>query len=152
MVDAPTIDGDVVQRNRFDAAVRWLTWPFRWLFGVSDRQPIYGGARTLHREAYDSNKANDEARRTIAMMLLRTLIFVILFAFAVLAGILFWAQPNNPAAANESLVDLLNIIFGPVVTLVGSATGFYFGANSRGRDTPPPNQAQQPETGAADAV
>lgn len=152
MADAPTIDGDVVQRSRFGAALRWLTWPIRWLFGISDPPPVYGGARTLHREAYDSVKANDEARRTIAMMLLRTLVFVILSAFLVLGGLLFWADPADPAAANKSLVDLLNIIFGPVVTLVGSATGFYFGANSRGRDAPASNQAPPQEAGAADAA
>jgi len=41
------------------------------------------------------------------------------------------ASEQSKAEA-ERLSLLLNIVFGPVVTLLGSVTGFYFGSKSRG--------------------
>ncbi len=32
---------------------------------------------------------------------------------------------------SDKLVTVLQIVFGPVTTLVGAATGYYFGANTK---------------------
>ncbi len=88
---------------------------------------------------YDPQKANDDARRNIAYALLVLLIIVV--AFALVAISIVNSQPldstNSTIRAEdaktdaERLVSVLNIVFGPIVTLLGTATGFYFGSQAR---------------------
>lgn len=66
----------------------------------------------------------NEARFLIAKWL------VTILAFVVCAGVLLYVFNALNGADSSTLKDLLAIIFGPVVTLVGSATGFYFGERS----------------------
>jgi hypothetical protein len=98
----------------------------------------------------------DEVRKLIGATLLALLVLMVVMGFAALylialqqAGIerhvadavrggenaerLAAAMKiaNDQAEANaERLATLLNIVFGPVVTLLGSVTGFYFGSRS----------------------
>ena len=106
-------------------------------------EPQFGGSRRRPRgfsiEPYDSNKAVDRARQMIAIWLLVILLIIIAAAFFAL----IWVFVCSPASGKDNfdhLAVLLNIVFGPVVTLVGSATGFYFGAS---RNIGPPSPPQQ---------
>lgn len=99
----------------------------------------------------------DEARRLIGTTLVVLLILIVVLGFAALFAIEAGARGIDPkliaaahsredlerlmalariaqeqAKANaDGLALLLNIVFGPVVALLGSVTGFYFGTQSR---------------------
>lgn len=91
---------------------------------------------SITQEPYNPDKANDDARRLIAISLIVLLAAVILLTF----WALLWALAAGKADTKtnyEHIAGILNILFGPIVTLVGSATGFYFGAQNR-QSTPPP--------------
>lgn len=97
-------------------------------------------------------RRNDEARRLIGSALLMLVIAIVVLGFGTLLAIEFQlraadgavlaaahADPDRLAriAAEQSkddsdrLTGLLNIVFGPVVTLLGSVTGYYFGSKQR---------------------
>src|SRR5687768_15681375 len=66
----------------------------------------------------------DRARITIAYWLLGILTGIIVLSFA----LLLWALESGKDTTDsnfEHIAALLNILFGPVATLVGSAVGFY---------------------------
>jgi hypothetical protein len=96
-------------------------------------------------------------RRLIGTALLALLIVMVLLGFVVLflsetaadrtmiAAVQSTADTDRLAAAahiaaDQSRVDadrlalLLNIVFGPVVTLIGSVVGYYFGSQSKRRE------------------
>ncbi len=90
----------------------------------------------------------DGDRRDIAIWLLKILVGVIALSFLAL----IWALANGAGTTKDNyahIVGLLNIVFGPVVTLVGAATGYYFGAQTlnaarRSLGTPPPSPPAPP--------
>jgi hypothetical protein len=88
---------------------------------------------TVAAEPYNPDRARDKTRQNIAYALI-----AILAGTIVMTMVLTWwlISPADPAGNAERLVRVVNIIFGPIVTLVGSATGFYFGAQTASR---PPN-------------
>jgi hypothetical protein len=77
---------------------------------------------TTKKEPYDPTKDRETARKTIALTLIWTLIGVLVVSFSILG---FSCGAKD---ANESLMKLLTLVFTPLVALVGSAVGFYFGA------------------------
>ncbi|HYD37942.1 MAG TPA: hypothetical protein VEA60_10035 [Allosphingosinicella sp.] len=79
-------------------------------------------------------QAQDSARKNIAYALLGITGFIILGGFFLAA----WAlSPSQPISENlKTVLALLNVVFGPIVALLGSATGFYFGANAAARGNP----------------
>lgn len=104
-----------------------------------------------------NDTTRDQARKLIGATLLTLLILIVLLGFVALFLIAFQTHGVERSAvaaihskedaeriaavmkitAEESKADadrlalLLNIIFGPVVTLLGSVTGFYFGTQNR---------------------
>jgi hypothetical protein len=71
----------------------------------------------------------DKARKNIAYWLLGILTGIVIASFL----LLLWALRSGQGSIDDNFKNisgLLNIIYGPVVTLVGSAVGFYFGAKS----------------------
>lgn len=70
---------------------------------------------------YDPEPVRDQVRGQIALYLIGILALMVAFSF-----LLLYAAPWH----TDRLVTLLQILFGPVATLVGAATGYYFGANS----------------------
>lgn len=92
---------------------------------------------------------HEPTRRLIGTTLLVLLVAIVLLGF----GALFWIEAGIDravlAAAHgdiermaaiaaiqskesaDRLAQLLNIVFGPVVTLIGSVTGYYFGTQNR---------------------
>lgn len=86
-------------------------------------------SNTIEKTDYDIDRARESARRFIAYALLAILAAVIvLIVFFPLAFLLTVNEANKNQL--EPVIQLINIVFGPIVTLVGSATGFYFGAQS----------------------
>jgi hypothetical protein len=70
---------------------------------------------------YDPMKAPENVRGWIALSLIGLLAGTILVSF-----ILLWIHPDR----SKELHDLLALIFGPLVALVGAATGYYFGSQA----------------------
>ena len=68
--------------------------------------------------SHDPRPKEDDARRTIAYLLLG------LLGVMVISALLFVLFLPDRSTAMESL---LQIIFTPIVTLVSAATGFYYG-------------------------
>lgn len=87
---------------------------------------------------FDPRRAEDAARRKIGYALIFILAVIVVDALLLVAFINFApsgalgpaALAADAKADSERLVAILNIVFGPVVTLVGSVTGFYFGAKT----------------------
>lgn len=89
-------------------------------------------------QPYDPTPVMDHARKWIGYTLLALLTLIVGCGF--LALFMINGQPidsststiqaSDAKADGERLISLLNIVFGPVVTLLGSVTGFYFGTQS----------------------
>jgi hypothetical protein len=74
------------------------------------------------------DQALDGARKEIANWLLLMLGMIVLLAFI---PILLLIATSDATKQNvEPIINVLNIVFGPIVALVGSAMGFYFGTHS----------------------
>jgi hypothetical protein len=94
---------------------------------------------TVSTEPYNSEKARDKARENIAYALIGILAGTILATLALSGWLL---APGDADGNADRLVRVLNIIFGPIITLVGSATGFYFGAQTASR---PKDESSAPQ-------
>lgn len=81
-----------------------------------DSGPAY---RTVR---YDPARARESVRGWIALSLIALLALIIGASF-----VFMWLHPDK----EKSLHDLLALILGPMIALVGSATGFYFGSQER---------------------
>ena len=65
--------------------------------------------------------AEDTARRRIAYCLIGILAFIVVATFGlVIAGLM-----------SAAVKEIITLLLGPVVALVGSATGYYFGSRAR---------------------
>lgn len=72
-------------------------------------------------EPFNIAKEQEKVRGTIAQALVVMLAIIILLAF-----ISLWAY----SASFADLEKLMTIIFGPVIALVGTAIGYYFGGKT----------------------
>ena len=70
-------------------------------------------------EKYNPRIQEDSARRRIAYILLGLLAVVLIWA---LLSVTFCPD------SEQRIVNILQIILGPIIALVSAATGFYFGA------------------------
>jgi hypothetical protein len=89
-------------------------------------------------------EAEDLVRARIAYWLLALLTFVVVFAcgFLLLRG---WGKISG---SEDELSKLLNQVFGPLITLVSSATGFYYGARTAARARSLADSGETPSQGA----
>lgn len=94
---------------------------------VRDASGLSAALPSVETEPYNPERWHSLARRNIAYWLLAILSLLVVLTFIPLYWILFTGGDDRDFAP---LMSILNIVFGPVVTLVGSATGFYFGAQS----------------------
>jgi hypothetical protein len=76
---------------------------------------------------YNPDKARDEARARITYWLLGLLTLLVIGSFVSVFNL-----DKNPTF--ENIKALLEVILGPVIALVSAATGFYFGANTVGKE------------------
>ena len=88
-------------------------------FAAKGQQPPSGAAPIVPGEKrFDIEQAQENTRGIIAGSLIALLFVVIIFAFgALMSGHVKW----------DDVKGLLELTFGPLIALVGSATGFYFG-------------------------
>jgi len=70
---------------------------------------------------YNPEKTRENYRGIIALILIALMSALIAVSFA-----LFWIHPDR----SKDLQQFFSLIFGPVVALVGAATGYYFGSQS----------------------
>jgi len=79
---------------------------------------------------FDKERLGPEAKReTVRGWLAGSLVF--LLAVVVIASFVHqWLQPDR----SKELHEWMNLVFSPLVALVGAATGFYFGAQSAKKD------------------
>lgn len=79
------------------------------------------GAPAFQTIPYDPAKARESVRGWIALSL------IALFALVMSASFAFmWVHPDR----TRDLHDLLALLLGPLVALVGAATGYYFGSKA----------------------
>lgn len=76
---------------------------------------------------YDPARDREIARRRLAFVLVGILGFTVFFSFITL----WMVQFGLTDITVDNLVDVLNVLFAPLVALVGAATGFYYGAGDR---------------------
>ena len=76
-------------------------------------------------EPYDPERARDEVRTRVTFFLLWVLTGVV--AATLLSLWILWLRGAEVAAQTSSLKDLAAIILNPIVALLGTAIGFYFG-------------------------
>ena len=70
---------------------------------------------------YDPMKTRESIRGWIALSLIAMLAVVVVASLA-----LVWIHPDR----SKELHELLSLVFGPLIALVGSATGYYFGSQA----------------------
>ena len=71
---------------------------------------------------YSVARARENIRGKIALGLIALLSTVV-----VISLLLIWIHPDR----SKELHELLVLVFGPLIALVGSATGFYFGSKEK---------------------
>lgn len=76
---------------------------------------------------YNHEEQQEIARRRIAYSLVGLVLILVLFSCVYL-----WVLPLTPNTRKyvDNLIVLLQVVFGPIITLAGTAIGYYFGANS----------------------
>ncbi len=77
---------------------------------------------------YNHQQQQEIARRNIAYVLICLVTALVLMSF-----IYLWTLPLNENARKhvDNLMLLMQLVFGPIITLAATAIGYYFGTNSR---------------------
>lgn len=77
---------------------------------------------------YNHQKQQEIARRNIAYGLICLVTVLVVMSF-----IYLWTLPLDEHARKhvENLMLLMQLVFGPIITLAATAIGYYFGTNSR---------------------
>lgn len=76
-------------------------------------------------KAYDPTKTRENFRGVIALGLIALMAITVFFSL-----LLVWVHPDR----TKELHDLLALVFGPLIALVGTATGYYFGSQAASRN------------------
>ncbi|MBL8541897.1 MAG: hypothetical protein JNK68_16260 [Betaproteobacteria bacterium] len=132
MVERPAVDGDDANPRITDEAGSLTTGQSKETLEKTPREldatvpegvPLPSLGR-LEEKKYDVERSTHEARKLIAYWLLGLLTLLVVGAFVGLLGVI----TDGPSF--EQLKALVELILGPIITLVSAATGFYFGAKS----------------------
>lgn len=84
-------------------------------------------------QQYDPEPERDKARKNIAYALLAITATVVIGGFVLTT---FSINPSGNLFVNiRAMQAYMNIVFGPLIALLGSATGFYFGVNAGQRNS-----------------
>lgn len=73
---------------------------------------------------YNPDRVRENMRGLLAIWLIGIMAATIVGSF-----LLLWIHPDR----SKELHELLALVFGPLVALVGAATGYYFGSQSANR-------------------
>jgi hypothetical protein len=90
-----------------------------------------GPPRPPEEEPYDPRISTDTARVNLAYILTGLLVGIVALSFLILALVVYFpprAGATSPAIT--ALDSLLKLVFAPVIGLVGSVLGFYFGGRT----------------------
>jgi amino acid permease len=84
-------------------------------------------------EPFNAEKAQDITRVLITGALLAITALIVLGAFVMSA----WALGTKGSLEDNlrTILAILNVVYSPIVALLGSVIGFYFGANRAARDS-----------------
>lgn len=88
---------------------------------LANEDPGAGTPRTPELEAYDPKKAHDDVRKYVTFVLLGVLALVLICIF-----VSAWIH-TCIGVEFEVIEKVATLVFTPVVALVGTAVGFYFG-------------------------
>ena len=80
------------------------------------------GLSPIPTKPYDPEPEREGIRGSLAILLISLLIGVVAVSFFCL-----WLMPEK----FENLKGLLELVFGPIIALVGAVTGFYFGGKTK---------------------
>ena len=79
----------------------------------------------------EANRATDDiTRRIVAYVLLGLIFTIVLIAVTDLFVINAQALPRSGDDDAARLMKLMDVVFGPIITLFSSVVGFYFGART----------------------
>lgn len=95
----------------------------------SDSPPSISSSSTIAQtEPYNHQKQQEIARRNIAYWLVGIVALIVIMSFVYL-----WVLPLNVNTRRyvDNLILILQIVFTPLITLAGTAIGYYFGANTK---------------------
>jgi hypothetical protein len=83
---------------------------------------------TLRTDGYSpQDKARDDTRQTITLWLIGLLCAIVVLSFTALFMIGLRSKDGFDQSFFTNLKTLLDVLLGPVITLLSSAVGFYFG-------------------------
>lgn len=78
-------------------------------------------------KTYNHQQHQESFRGWIAILLIILLAIIVVFCLCFLSNL-----PQTDAEKSlNNLIQILQVVFGPLVTLVATAVGYYFGANSK---------------------
>jgi uncharacterized RDD family membrane protein YckC len=93
-----------------------------------------GPPRPPEEEPYDPRITTDTARVRLAYILTGLLVGIVALSFLILIIVVYNPPPGTTAGATSpaitALDSLLKLVFAPVIGLVGSVLGFYFGGRT----------------------
>lgn len=101
---------------------------------VAAEQPLEEGATietkassTLQDVAARQDKAKDDTRQTITLWLIGLFVVIVVLSFVALFMVGLQGPGGFDGEFFQRLKTLLDVLLGPVITLLSSAIGFYFG-------------------------
>ena len=97
-----------------------------------------GDGPTVQDAPYDPTQDREEKRGQIAMTLVRALLGVVIASFLLFGVKVFFndcgacdpEDQNSIASYVNALSEIIELIYAPLVGLIGAVTGFYFGERS----------------------
>lgn len=108
-----SVSDQILATETFSEPIREETFP---------ELPRHSSPLVPSDKPYDPNEDRESVRSVVAVTLLVLLFGTVVFSFLVLMAKLI---------PFSELKDLLTIVFGPIITLLGAVTGFYYGEKSR---------------------
>ncbi|WP_047534528.1 hypothetical protein [Methylotenera sp. N17] len=78
-------------------------------------------------KTYNHQQHQESFRGWIAILLIILLAIIVIYCLCFLSNL---PQTDADKSLNN-LIQILQVVFGPLVTLVATAVGYYFGANSK---------------------
>jgi hypothetical protein len=90
-----------------------------------------GGDLLPSTRTYDPEPARESIRGYLAVAAMALLVFLVLATFATLVWVVY-SYPDVPDTTRmEPLKTVLELLLSPIVAIVGSVTGFYFGGQAQ---------------------
>lgn len=92
-----------------------------------------GPPRPPEEEPYNPQIATDTARQRLAYILTGLLVGIVALSFLILGLVVYFPPGGSNGATSPAMTaldSLLTLVFAPIIGLVGSVLGFYFGGRT----------------------